>query len=292
MSSILALSHGNIFSSEYIGYVFTLSSLHRIDKLIVLKKDNANAILSSNERIERSHAFHVSKSSRVATNWLLGDYIPGKLYTVHHGLLMQFGFYSQSEWRYLRYFLHKFAVTATVFHIGAIDVALRNKHNFHGMKTLLSGHQLLVSPTFNSLNMLYIQHHLYDLYVFLNRSRSEENAHCTEYFGIVDDETHSRYGTHDSYFPEPESEVHWNVEHDLTCSGLFIDGVLFHTEQVPRILRMSHPELYTFLPSFTSHISYIFVTSLLLIYFMLSLHIFQYAVRIRNISIITFHAIF
>lgn len=95
------ISHCDTFLSEYIGYVFyLLSSSYNYNKFLVLKKNNVDLILLSNERYFYSDIFHIYREKYLKTGFLFFfsySSIFNHSNFLNFSLFIQYRFFSQLE---------------------------------------------------------------------------------------------------------------------------------------------------------------------------------------------------
>ena len=107
MNSIY-ISHGSIFCREHIGSVFFFISTQCMsNKLFAIKhSNNMVSLLSNNVNISLEHSFfHIYRRYSNST-FLLRVYelsIDFNIRFLEKSILLEYGFFSQVEWRYIRY---------------------------------------------------------------------------------------------------------------------------------------------------------------------------------------------
>ena len=284
MKNNIFITKKSFFFSEFIGYVFyILPSSYNDDRMFVVKKNSLELILLSNERFffHSLYNLHRERVSNKGFFFYISFFsIFEDIRFLNFSLFIQFGFFSQLEWRYIRHFLYRLGFKLTVIHSGFFDLALRNRNSFFSLANVFSGHQLLLHSYMNSLNVFSFFFSINNLFVFFFRSRDEENyaIGMDDHFSNVyqdNSENCLHISNHDSFFDDFSMDIHFSVEQQLIAGGFFFYGSVFHLDSVSFLFSLSFFDYYLSICNFFLFIPSNFFFFFSYSYFFFSLYFFS-----------------
>jgi len=295
------ISHGTILCREHIGSVFYLISTNRLDnKLFIVKhSDLLVSVLSHNVHTTLDNAFFHIYRTRTDYNThsflrvceLSTDF---NIRFLEKTLLLEYGFFSQVEWRYIRYSFFQLWFSATVVHSRFFDLNLRHYSFFSSFLNLRHGHFLVLSSKFKNISTSSFFLGVFYLSLFLSRSRNEENTYEDDFFDYEDytniEQTTDSYVGHDSTSLDVDFDAHYSVEEQLNLSGFFFDNNLCSMSSFCDYMSFSYINFYEQLCSFISSYHLFFISRSLYYFFFFSFYIYVTSTLLfKHSNLYSFH---
>jgi hypothetical protein len=299
------ISHGSIFCREHIGSVFHFISTHSVAKKIyVIKHSNMLvSLLSNNVHVSLEHSFFHIYRTYTDNTFLLRVYelsLDFNVRFLEKSIILEYGFFSQVEWRYIRYSFFQLWFSATVVHSGFYDFNIRSYAFFRNIVNIRHGHLLVLSSACKNISTYSFFISIFYLAVFLSRSRTDENTYEDDFFfhdvNISDDiciEDNVHYLGHDSDLVDVDFESHYAVEEQLNISGFYFDNNLCSMSSFSDYISFSYLHWYDQLISFHNSVCTIFLSRYLLYFFFFSFFIYVKTVLLfKQVYCLTFAYLF
>jgi hypothetical protein len=258
-TSSIYISHGSVFCREHIGSVFYFISTHCIaKKFFAIKHSNTLvSLLSKNVHVLLDNSlFHIYRTYTSDT-FFLRVYelsLDFNIRFLERSILLEYGFFSQVEWRYIRYSFFQLWFSATVVHSGFYDFNLRNYAVFRNLVNIRHGHLLVLSSACKNISTSSFFISVFYLAVFLSRSRTDENTYEDDFFftdlnceDVLDSYIldNVSYIGHDSDHVDVDFDSHYSVEEQLNISGFFFDNNLCSMSSFSEYMSFSYLHFYT-----------------------------------------------
>ena len=279
------ISHGIVICREHIGSVFYLLSTQCVtNKLYIIKHTNSVvSLLSNNGNTQLNNTFfHLYRTFTEYSNLsylrvceISTDF---NIRYLEKTLLLEYGFFSQVEWRYLRFRLLQLWFSATVIHSRFNDINLRNYSYFKHFINLRHGHFLVLSSKFKNISTCSFLIGVFYLSIFLSRSRTGENTYEDDYYRYETESKHEAANHICSYSGSDSTDfdvdTHYSVEEQCHISGFFFDNNVCSLSSFNDYMCFSYLHFYTNVSVFFHSLRFSFLCSFFYYFFFLSFFIY------------------